>query len=105
MRGVLLVVEFTAISNTAAESVARVLDGFLGATPAPGGLLSYWVVRHGEHTTRVLVVEEWTDAALQQASIARPEFAAVMHELAPLLAAQPNGDSYDVVTAGPVRST
>ena len=95
----LLIVELTAKDDESAADVAQILDSYfeslLGAR-----LLRFRIARHTEHPARLVVLEEWTDSAAHDASMGSAVFQAMRGEMAPLLAAAPNANIYEIIAAG-----
>lgn len=96
----LLVVELAAIDEAAAVKAAAVVDDYLESLLGRG-LLKYRVARQVAKHPRLMLIEEWTDAAAHDASQANnPDFDALQTELAPLLAEFPHATEYEIVSAG-----
>ncbi|GAC1526477.1 MAG: hypothetical protein NVS2B8_12170 [Vulcanimicrobiaceae bacterium] len=95
----LLVVELAAKSADAAEAAASVLDAYL-ETLLGKGLLAFRIGRNDADAARIVLLEEWGDAATHDALAGTPPFVALQRDLAPHLVEAPRAATYEIVAAG-----
>ncbi len=83
-----LIVELSAKDDAAAEKVGRRTEEYF-ETLLGSELLKFRIARNQEHASRLVTLEEWTDAAAHEASFASTAFADFQRNLAPLLVNKP----------------